>query len=192
MENGTAPVAPGSATVESWWSLVGEARMSVADPDDGEVVAAALTDRLATLDPEAIATYAAPMWAALAASYTTDLWGAAYLINGGCSDDGFDYFRGWLMSQGRDAYERIVADPDALAELPAVIRAVAKGIELEAEEMLGAVTTAYRRCTGEDLPIGYFTILDPELEPMWDFDDDGEAAARLPRLFSLCLDHGIA
>ena len=22
-----------------------------------------------------------------------ELWGAAYLINGGCSDDGFEYFR---------------------------------------------------------------------------------------------------
>jgi Protein of unknown function (DUF4240) len=33
-------------------------------------------------------------------SYHRDLWGAAYLINGGCSDDGFDYFRGWLLGQG--------------------------------------------------------------------------------------------
>jgi len=33
-------------------------------------------------------------------AYTWDLWGAAYLINGGCSDDGFEYFRRWLVSRG--------------------------------------------------------------------------------------------
>jgi protein tyrosine phosphatase (PTP) superfamily phosphohydrolase (DUF442 family) len=36
----------------------------------------------------------------MAESYRRDLWGAAYLINGGCSDDGFDYFRSWLLGQG--------------------------------------------------------------------------------------------
>ncbi|MFF5497583.1 DUF4240 domain-containing protein [Streptomyces aquilus] len=41
-------------------------------------------------------------------------------MNGGCSDDGFDYFRGWPIAQGREDFERATADPDALAELPAV------------------------------------------------------------------------
>src|SRR5258708_3250267 len=36
----------------------------------------------------------------LADAYTWDLWGAGYLINGGCSDDGFHYFRAWLISRG--------------------------------------------------------------------------------------------
>ena len=39
-------------------------------------------------------------------SYRWDLWGAAYLANGGCSDDGFDYFRGWLIGQGRKVSAR--------------------------------------------------------------------------------------
>ena len=38
------------------------------------------------------------------------LWDAAYLINGGCSDDGFDYFRGWLVDQGRETFERCLAE----------------------------------------------------------------------------------
>ncbi|MFL6076856.1 MAG: DUF4240 domain-containing protein [Mycobacteriales bacterium] len=37
----------------------------------------------------------------MAESYQGDLWGAAYLINGGASDDGFDYFRGWLIARTR-------------------------------------------------------------------------------------------
>jgi hypothetical protein len=34
-----------------------------------------------------------------------DLWAAAYVINGGASDDGFEYFLGWLMAQGRARWE---------------------------------------------------------------------------------------
>ena len=50
-------------------------------------------------------------------AYTWDLWGAAYVIHGGCSDDGFEYFRRWLVSRGRDVYEAALADPDSLAQL---------------------------------------------------------------------------
>jgi hypothetical protein len=49
-------------------------------------------------------------------AYIWDLWGAAYLINGGCSDDGFAYFRSWLISRGRVTYEAAVRDPDSLAD----------------------------------------------------------------------------
>ena len=50
-------------------------------------------------------------------AYTWDLWGAAYLIGGGCSDDGFADFRGWLISQGESAYDAALADPESLAPL---------------------------------------------------------------------------
>src|SRR5215471_19298721 len=48
-------------------------------------------------------------------AYTWPLWGAAYLIGGGCSDDGFMDFRGWLISRGREAFEAALDDPDSLA-----------------------------------------------------------------------------
>ena len=53
----------------------------------------------------------------LAEAYHWDLWGAAYLINGGCSDDGFEYFRRWLVLQGRDVFQAAVSNPDTLAEV---------------------------------------------------------------------------
>ena len=49
-------------------------------------------------------------------AYTCDLWGAADVIHGGCSDDGFEYFRCWLVSRGRRVYEAALADPDSLAQ----------------------------------------------------------------------------
>lgn len=59
----------------------------------------------------------------MAISHRNQLWAAGYLINDGCSDDGFEYFRAWLIAQGREVFERVVADPDALAGLPAALSA---------------------------------------------------------------------
>jgi hypothetical protein len=47
-----------------------------------------------------------------------DLWGAAYLMNGGCSDDGFKYFRDWLISEGRSVYDSALANPESLEIFP--------------------------------------------------------------------------
>jgi hypothetical protein len=145
-----------------------------------------MTELLSTRPAEEIAAFAQPVWDLLAASYRWDLWAAAYLINGGASDDGFEYFRGWLIAQGRDVFERSVADPDSLADHPAVIEGAEEGeAGVECEDILGVAWTAYRVATGEDLPAGTFTIQYPELGEGWDFDDASEMARRLPRLAAL-------
>jgi len=50
-------------------------------------------------------------------SYKTKLWAAAYIINGGCSDDGFDYFRSWLTIQGKEIFLEALLNPDSLVKL---------------------------------------------------------------------------
>src|SRR5262249_6772329 len=50
-------------------------------------------------------------------AYTWDLWGAAYVIGGGCGNDGFEDFRGWLISKGPAAYENAPKDPEALGSI---------------------------------------------------------------------------
>lgn len=50
-------------------------------------------------------------------AYTWELWAAAYIIGGGCSDDSFSDFRATLISMGRETFERTLADPESLAEL---------------------------------------------------------------------------
>ena len=49
-------------------------------------------------------------------SYTSEMWCAGYLMNGGCSDDGFEYFRLWVISRGRKVYEAALANPDNLID----------------------------------------------------------------------------
>ncbi|MEU5878917.1 DUF4240 domain-containing protein [Spirillospora sp. NPDC047279] len=174
----------------AFWALIDEARAQTPAYDHeyerAEAVAAAVTRTLTTRPlPEIIAAQQT-LWDLLSDSYRNPLWAAAYLINGGCSDDGFDYFRGWLITQGQEVHERAVADPDSLADLPVVQEAAE---ELECEATLAIAWDAYRKAAGEDLPPDSYTIRYRDLERDWnfDFDDTAEMKARLPRLAALYL-----
>ncbi|MBB5927025.1 DUF4240 domain-containing protein [Streptomyces echinatus] len=175
---------------QRFWQLVEEARGRASDPDDEEEVVRRAASRLATHPAREIVAAQQVLWDLMADSYTNPLWAAAYVINGGCSDDGFDYFRGWLIAQGRETFERVVADPDALAELPVVRASAADGADLDCEEALSIAWNAHIMATGEPLPDRAFTVRYPGLDPAWnfDFDDHGELARRLPRLAALCLE----
>ncbi|MFJ6797610.1 DUF4240 domain-containing protein [Streptomyces sp. NPDC091268] len=182
---------------QTFWKLIETARADraagaaagpAAGPAAGRVEVA---DRVAQLlaerpGPE-IAAAQQVLWDLLAESYRAPLWAAAYVINGGCSDDGFDYFRGWLLTQGEAVFAAALADPDSLAAHPEVREAAARGLELWDEEALSMAWRAYASATGRSLPAESFTISYPPLDPSWDFDfaDTSRTAPRLPRLTAL-------
>jgi hypothetical protein len=105
----------------------------------------------------------------IVASFRWDLWGAAYVMNGGCSDDGFRYFRDWLISEGRKTFESAMKSPDSLADLPKV--------ELAENELFGYVALhAYEAKGGGELDRDMSTeAAEPQGKP-WDEAD-------LPQLF---------
>jgi Protein of unknown function (DUF4240) len=81
-------------------------------------------------------------------SYRAHLWGAAFIMNGGASDDGFDYFRGWLIAQGRAVYTAALADPDSLVDC--VDDDAVPDFGYENEDMLSVAGTVWRAKTGGD------------------------------------------
>ncbi|MCW2777116.1 MAG: hypothetical protein JWN17_841 [Frankiales bacterium] len=81
----------------------------------GERHVLALEQRLAALSDDDLAAFQAHLDALRDEAYDWGVWGAGYVACGGMSDDSFTDFRTWLVSQGRAAYERVLADPDALA-----------------------------------------------------------------------------
>lgn len=83
-------------------------------------------------------------------AYRWDLWGIAYLIRGGCSDDSFEYFCYWLIGQGSEAYRKVLANPQAILEY---LRNGAGDEEIECEELLYASSDAYKNVTGEEMPL---------------------------------------
>lgn len=154
------------------WDIVEAARADGAEP---HVVAERVRAALAARPAEDIYRYLEQQSALMQRSYSWALWGAAYVANGGCSDDGFDYFRGWLIAQGKDAFERALADPDSIVEL------VDEPDTADCEDMIGAPVLAYKDVTG-DYPSGPRTVL-PALGEGWDFDDEAEMKRRYPRLW---------
>jgi len=80
-------------------------------------------------------------------AYTWPLWGAAYLMNGGCSDDGFCYWRDWLIAQGPEVYKQALADPEWLVNVEW------DDEEMEAEQMAYVPAMVFEERTGsEDFP----------------------------------------
>lgn len=76
-----------------------------------------LKQQLSRLSEEDIRQFIDHFDSADALAYSWPLWGAAYVIHGGCSDDAFSDFRATLISQGRRIYHAVLADPESLAEL---------------------------------------------------------------------------
>lgn len=174
---------------QQFWQLIDTARRAAADPSDSDAIAGHASTLLAAHPPASIIEADHVISDLLAVSYLNPLWAAAYTINGGCSDDGFDYFRGWLIIQGEEVFARVIADPEALADLPVVRAAAAEQEELECEDALTIAAQAHRIATGEQLPADDYKILAPDLDPAWDFDfdDSEEMTRRLPRLAALYL-----
>ena len=157
---------------QACWTVIERARQENTEPE--EIVEEVLAI-LRKSSPEQIEAFEQGLSALMVRSYTWALWGAAYLINGGCSDDGFDYFRGWLLTQGREVYEAALANPDSLA-------AVTDEDDLECEEMLYVAGHAYEEVTGEELE---GTMMDySDLGEGWDFDDGEQMQRRYPKLWA--------
>ncbi|WP_255255272.1 DUF4240 domain-containing protein [Bacillus pseudomycoides] len=95
---------------EQFWQLISE--MNAKDETSDWLV-----EQLASRSASEIADYEIHFQAALKESYISSLWAAAYIIFGGCSDDLFDYFRGWLIACGKEMFESVLQNPENLANL---------------------------------------------------------------------------
>ena len=161
-----------------FWALID--RSAATAVEDQDVQAEFLREQLRAMGAEAVRGFQAEYDRARAAAYTWDLWGAAYLITGGCSDDGFEYFRAWLIGRGRRAYDAALADPDSLAALCDPERD-----DYDFEDLGYAAYEAYRELTGSDeWPGGDVSHPSDPAGENWDFDDDAEMASRYPKLWA--------
>jgi hypothetical protein len=133
---------------------------------------------LAKLTPAEIVAFDGRFADLSARAYRWELWGAAYWIGGGCSDDGFIDFRASLISLGRKAYTAALADADSLAD---VIEAPNMPY-LQSEGFQYVAGKVYKKLTGADLPQEEVPRPKKPAGTRWDFDDEEETAERLPRI----------
>lgn len=159
-----------------FWQLMEDAKEK--SGGDCEAEARQLQSLLVPLPAEEIAAFDRIFNALRAAAYRWDLWGAAYLINGGCSDDGFEYFRWWLIGQGKAMYEAALADPDSLADLIQDNIVWSDG-EVECEDIGYAAMAAYQEKTGQKMPAEEYSH---ESEPDGVEWNEEELDALFPRI----------
>lgn len=115
-------------------------------------------------------------------SYRDDIWCAAYIMNSGCGDDGFDYFRYWLISRGKNAFYKAIANPDSLAEITEVSE------EFEFEDFGYIANNAFEENTGKDV-YDYMDLAKafggpyPKLDFTWEEENPQSMKAICPKLF---------
>ncbi|MGW2153218.1 DUF4240 domain-containing protein [Nonomuraea sp. NPDC001699] len=127
------------------------------------------------------------------------MWGAMRTLFGGGSDDGFRYFQMWLVGLGRETFERVAQEPDALVDVPATQRLVLMRRNQERwtdddwpefEELDYVACRAWDQVTGQERDElaealrsrGHelFAFPNPTDEE-WELDNRKERARRLPR-----------
>ncbi|GGG52544.1 DUF4240 domain-containing protein [Bizionia arctica] len=117
-------------------------------------------------------------------TYNSEMWCAGYIMNGGCSDDGFEYFRNWIISLGKEKYQKAKENPDSL------ISEYNTSTEFyEFEGFWYVALTAFNNKTGKDL---YDFIADdfkynegnyPKFEFTWKEEEPETMKAICPKLF---------
>lgn len=134
-----------------FWDII--ERSLASSRGSSERQAAELEEILAALPPAQIASFDASFTAKTDALYSWEIWGAVYVLLEYCADDCFEYFRNWVVGQGRDYYAAVSLDPLALGD-----GRLANDAEAGDAELLDyASVDAYARASGgrdlyEDYP----------------------------------------
>ncbi|MAN27666.1 MULTISPECIES: DUF4240 domain-containing protein [Mesonia] len=104
--------------------------------------------------------------------YRWDFWAAAYIINGGCSDDCFSDFRAWLIGQGKLVFENAVQDIETLVMLDDTNEGDWEGLSY-------IPTEVYEQKTGAPIPQG----IQENLEIFGKEWEESELPNRYPKLW---------
>lgn len=155
---------------DAFWALIDKSRAAANNNYQQQI--GALKTVLAGLEPTEIVKFDNTFTALMAATYDNKLWGAAFVINGGCSDDCFDYFRQYLIGHGKDKFYETIKDPESCASW----------IESEEEDgwegLQSSAMDAYKLKAGKEIPTTY----QPKFELKGDPIDEETVMKQYPKL----------
>jgi hypothetical protein len=143
-----------------FWEIIEDAKSASSSSHQRPDTLRAALDKLS---PDEIKGFQETYIAQVYDAYAWPLWGAAYVMNGGCSDDCFDYFRDWLISEGRAVYEAAVENPESLASLEGTD-------EFELEEFRYVADDVYKVKTGREMQPNYPEYPGDPSGDAWDED----------------------
>jgi hypothetical protein len=184
VEKESLPIEKSSTTLDEaiYWDIIESSLKATTNQEDQELY---LINELEKLSPAEIIGFRLQTDKLLYDSYNQKLWCAAYIMNNGCTDGGFEYFRCWLISRGKEAFYKTKEDPDYLVNLLIKDQDV-----YEFEGFWYVAMNAFKNKTENDLYsyIDYdnFTTNDenyPILTFIWNVDDPQTMIKICPELY---------
>lgn len=169
---------------DHFWSIIEKSKQS---SDDLEELTKNLTNELKKLSSADIIGFHLREQKLRFDSYTSELWCAGYIMNGGCSDDSFEYFRCWLIAQGKDAYYSSLKNPDWLVNL------YSEGIdEYDFEDLMYLASEAFEQKNKKDIEdyVDYNRFKEhegehPEIQFNWEEDNEESMKKICPKLMEV-------
>lgn len=168
---------------DKFWKIINQSLKNTTNQDEQE---AFLIQEISKLTLKEMVGFRLKTDKLLSDSYNSELWCAAYVMRGGCSDDGFEYFRNWLISKGKDMYYGALKNPDNLITTDEQ----EASYDFEFESFWYVALQAFEQKTGKDL---YDYIDDekfteregsyPDIEFNWDEDAPETMKAICPKLY---------
>lgn len=157
-------------TTDQFWEMIEAAK---GDPKQLEVA-------LKELTAEEIDAWDEHYWRHHNALHRWDVWGAAYVINEGCGDDSFHYFKAFAIGKGKAFYEALNAAPDSIGD-----RITQQDLDNGCDnELLNyAAAKAYEAISGSELIYRSKEGSDPAGKE-WDEDDLKKLFPRLWKRFA--------
>ncbi len=164
-----------------FWNIIDLSLKNTNSIDDQEVF---LIKEIQKLTPEEIIGFRLRTDKLLYDTYNSEMWCAGYLMKGCCSDYGFEYFRNWLISRGKDVYLNAKENPDTL-----ISEVVEGNDEYEFESFWYVALTVFENKTGKEL---YDYISDdfktnegnyPQFEFNWKEEKPETMKSICPKLF---------
>lgn len=141
-------------TAEKFWDLISESRAR-AESSGGTAVnraerqADVLAELLRTRTAGEVLAFHRTFHRLVAQSDTADLLDVAALLGPGSSDDGYEYFRAWLVGQGRTYFDTALRDPERAADR---ISTLEDGADAENQALGEAAASVYEDLTGSPVP----------------------------------------
>lgn len=166
-----------------YWKIIDKSLKSTSDQDEQEQF---LIKEISNLTPKQMIGFRLRTDKLLYDTYNSEMWCAGYIMNGGCSDDSFEYFRNWVISRGKDVYYKAKQNPDEL------ITEVVEGAEFyDFEGFWYVALQAFEQKTAKDLYeyIDYDNFKTsegnyPQFEFTWQEDNVESQRTICPRLFA--------
>ena len=155
---------------EAFWKIIKASKIN--SKSNYQIQCQLLTAYLGNLNSQEIIQFDRTFVFLMAKSYSFRLWEPAYSLNGGCSDDAFEYFRSWLIAQGKNKFYWTIKYPRLLFLVGV------KELMQNYEGIAYCAYLAYQQKTGHDIP----QKQDIQYNDGGQMFKEGEAFLRYPEL----------